>query len=107
MSTENTPGIERGAVAAERAIMGYTRPDGTYVQGAVNFWDDAVENGSLIARDVLAVALDVEELALAAGAAERAWALTDAEAFGIDPADMRMSEFVAMVIRKTVLGAES
>lgn len=63
MRTENTQGIERGAEAAERAIMGYTRPDGTYVQGAVNFWDDVCENGTLIARDVLTAALDAEEMA--------------------------------------------
>jgi hypothetical protein len=65
MSAETTPAIERGAAAADRAVMGYTRPDGTYVQGAVNFWDDSVDDGALIARDVLAAALDVEEMAWA------------------------------------------
>lgn len=62
-NSETTAAIQRGATAAERAIMGYTRPDGTYVQGAVNFWDDSVESGELIASDVLTAALAVEELA--------------------------------------------
>lgn len=62
---ETTAAVQRGARAAEEAVMGYTRPDGTYVQGAVNFWDDSVESGELIAAEVLSAALDVEEMARA------------------------------------------
>ena len=65
MTPETTPAIERAAEAVEAEIFGYTTPAGTFVAGAVDFWDDSVQDAARIAHAALAAALDIEEMARA------------------------------------------
>jgi O-methyltransferase involved in polyketide biosynthesis len=62
VSAQVTPALERAAVAVARAISGYA-PDA-------------------IARDALAAALDVEEIARAIYGSDAGWDLLDAEERG-------------------------
>lgn len=55
--------LEAATKAIDSEIWGYDTPDGGYVQGAVNFRDDEIEDAPRIARAGAEALLDVEVMA--------------------------------------------